>query len=93
MENDFIIDNKKCIGNALYIKKNKWLHHSSLLWDFDKDNMQFLKYPNKTPSYRNKRDHQNFLCSLNKYFPSKDDLKQSLISELTKRFIIKKPRF
>lgn len=34
------------------ITGKRWLHHTSLLWDFDPSNMRLLKHPAKAPVYR-----------------------------------------
>lgn len=70
-ENDYVIGSKKCGGNAQYIQKNRFVHHTTFLWDFKPALMDLLAYPKKTPSYRKGRCHEEFLCSLNKYFSSK----------------------
>lgn len=71
-ENDFAIGEKKCGGNALYIKKDRWLIHTSLLWDFDPAHMRLLKYPPKTPTYRQGRSHEEFLCKLSDVLPDQN---------------------
>ncbi len=68
-EHDFAIGEKKCGGNALYIKKDRWLIHTSFLWDYDPLKMQLLKHPPKTPAYRQGRSHEEFLCKLSDIFP------------------------
>jgi len=70
-ENDFIINNLKCGGNAQYIKKTRWLHHTSFLWDFCDKSMDYLLLPKKMPKYRKTRSHKNFLCRMKNYFPNK----------------------
>ncbi len=70
-ENDFVIGDKKCGGNALYIKKDRWLIHTSFLWDYTPERMQLLKHPPKTPPYRAGRSHDEFLCRLSDYYPCK----------------------
>ena len=77
-ENDYVIGDKKCAGNAQCIQKDRFSHHSSFLWDFDKKQMNYLLYPPKTPSYRKKRDHSDFLCKLKEFSPSKMDVINSL---------------
>lgn len=89
-ENDFTIGNFKCGGNAQYIKKERWLHHTSFLWDFDIKNMDYLLIPQKTPNYRKKREHKDFLCKLKNHFFSKNDFLEKLKKELKKNFILKK---
>ena len=69
-EQDYAIGNKKFGGNAQYLTKERWLHHSSLLWDFDINKINLLPMPKKQPKYRQKRSHEDFLCKLCDYFPS-----------------------
>ncbi len=66
-ENDYVIGNKKCGGNAQYIKKDRWLHHTSFLWNFKAEHMDYLLHPKKTPSYRSGRSHLDFLCGLEEH--------------------------
>lgn len=89
LENDYIIGNKKCGGNAQYIRKERWLHHTSFLWHFKKEYMQLLLHPPKTPSYRQGRDHLAFLTPLSAYFPSKEKWIEQLKSTLARRYSIK----
>jgi lipoate-protein ligase A len=63
-ENDYVIESKKVGGNAQYIQKTKWLHHTSFLYDFDEKNMDYLLMPKKVPSYREQRSHKDFLTTL-----------------------------
>jgi lipoate-protein ligase A len=79
-ENDFVLGEKKCGGNALYIKKDRWLIHTSFLWDYDPEKMALLKYPPKTPTYRQRRSHTEFICRLKDYFPSQESWIEKLRS-------------
>ena len=85
-ENDFVIGEKKCGGNALYIKKDRWLVHTSFLWDYDPARMNLLKHPAKTPKYREGRSHEEFVCRLSEHFADREiwieGLKKSLINRL-----------
>lgn len=87
-ENDFVIADRKCGGNAQYIKKDRWLHHTSFLWDYCEENMSYLLMPKKTPPYRQKRSHSDFLCRLSEYFSSKETIINNLKTALAKRFSI-----
>jgi lipoate-protein ligase A len=71
-ENDYVIGNKKCGGNAQYIKKDRWLHHTSFLWNFKPSHMELLLHPKKTPLYRKERSHTEFLTPLSSHSPNKD---------------------
>src|SRR3990167_4658155 len=66
-ENDYCIEDRKCGGNAQYIRKDRWLLHTSFLWDFEEKNMEALTLPQKQPHYRQKRSHTDFLCRLKGY--------------------------
>lgn len=89
-ENDYVFGERKFGGNAQYIKKDKWLHHTSFLWDYAEENMKYLLHPKKTPSYRAGRPHAEFLCRLNEFFPEKKVLIERFISELEKRYPIER---
>ncbi len=87
-ENDFVIGEKKIGGNAQYIKKHKWLHHTSFLWDYDEKKMDYLLHPKKTPPYRQGRTHADFLCRLKNYFDGRDQWIEGLIETLKKQYLI-----
>lgn len=88
IENDYAIGPKKCGGNAQYIQKDRWLHHTSFLWDYSEKNMTYLKLPEKRPKYRESRNHNDFLCRMKDFAPSKEHLIEQLKIELRKRFKI-----
>lgn len=46
---------RKFGGNAQAITSKRWLHHTSLLWDYDPRNMAVLTNPKKQPAYRQVR--------------------------------------
>lgn len=85
-ENDYVIENRKFGGNAQYLTKGRWLHHSSLLWDYQIENMRYLLMPAKRPEYRQNRLHDAFLCKLNEYFPTIHYLKETFLSSLPTSF-------
>ncbi len=84
-ENDYVIGDKKFGGNAQYLQKGRWLHHSSLLWDYSNEMMSYLLLPQKRPIYRKNRDHEKFLCSLKSHFLSPLHLLKTLLQELKKK--------
>ena len=89
LENDYIIQDQKCGGNAQYIRKDRWLHHTSFLWDYKAENMAYLQRPVKQPKYRQDRGHLEFLCRLkDQGHASAADLLDRLKGELVKRFYI-----
>ena len=88
IENDFVIDNKKVAGNALYIKKDRFLIHSSFLLDFEIEKINsYLLMPLKTPTYRNNRSHLEFLMPLKTFF-SKEHFTKKIKDQLKAIFEI-----
>ena len=64
---DYAIGERKFGGNAQAISKDRWLHHTSFLWDYYPERMALLKRPNKAPEYRAGRDHEEFIIPLKKF--------------------------
>lgn len=87
-EQDYAIGDLKCGGNAQYIRKDRWLHHTSFLWDYCEKNMRYLHLPSKRPKYRLDRDHSEFLCRLKEFAPSKEFLIDELKKELGRQFVL-----
>ncbi len=79
-ENDFVIGEKKCGGNALYIRKGRWLLHTSFLWDYRPERMALLHHPLKTPAYRSGRGHAEFCTTLKTHFAEKHEWIEKLKS-------------
>lgn len=88
-EHDYVIGDYKCGGNAQYLRKDRFVHHTSFLWDYQKELMDCLKQPPKMPPYRSGRHHTDFLCRLRDFFPTKEDFVDRVQSTLQKRFSIK----
>lgn len=88
MENDYAIGNRKFGGNAQYLCKGRWLHHSSLLWDFHLERMDYLLMPPKTPKYRQQRAHGDFLMRLRDVYHCRESFKQEIRKTLASRFVI-----
>jgi len=70
MENDYVFGKKKFGGNAQCITKKRWLHHTSMLHDYQDHLMEMLQMPVRKPEYREKRTHKDFLCKLKERYPS-----------------------
>jgi lipoate-protein ligase A len=83
--NDFALGDRKICGNAQYIRKDRWLHHTTFLWDFDSKNMEYLLHPPTEPSYREGRSHTDFLTKIKPYL-SKQDLCDAILDYLEKEF-------
>ncbi len=87
-ENDYCIGERKCGGNAQYIKKDRWLHHTSFLWDYSEANMGHLLMPAKRPKYRQDRSHSSFLTRMKDHAASADALIDRLKKSLVKQLYI-----
>ena len=87
-ENDYVIGDKKCGGNAQYIKKDRWLHHTSFLWDYSEKNMDYLLLPEKRPKYRHNRPHSEFLIPLKSQRMDRKSLMEKVKEALVKRLYI-----
>lgn len=87
-ENDYVIGDRKFGGNAQYFCRGRWLLHSSLLWDFKSENMNYLLYPPKVPKYRFNRSHDSFLTRLKEFHPSKEQVKSRLKRRLESHFSV-----
>lgn len=89
-ENDYVINEKKCGGNAQYLSKNCWVHHTTFLWDFADTNMDLLKMPERQPKYREKREHKDFLVKLSAFFPSMEELVDRITKTLEDKFEVER---
>jgi lipoate-protein ligase A len=87
-ENDYVLHSRKCGGNAQYIRKERWLHHTTFLWSYQQALMEYLLLPQKRPSYRQDRPHETFLCSLKSHFPKKTDFFTSFTDYLCSQYSV-----
>jgi lipoate---protein ligase len=63
---DLVIENRKFSGNSQRWLRNAFLHHGTILFDFDLSRIgQLLKQPTREPDYRNHRPHAEFVMNLN----------------------------
>ncbi|AAF39589.1 lipoate--protein ligase family protein [Chlamydia muridarum str. Nigg] len=73
-ENDYVFFDKKIGGNAQYIQKQRWVHHTTFLWDMNAQKLaRYLPIPQIQPSYRQNRSHNDFLTTIHPLFDSKED--------------------
>lgn len=76
-ENDYCVDGLKFAGNAQSISGGRFIHHSSILWNTDMEEMErLLKIPKRElqPEYRKGRGHRDFVRVLSDFV---DDKKSS----------------
>ncbi|KAL6583946.1 hypothetical protein OROMI_003235 [Orobanche minor] len=88
-ENDYVLGNRKFGGNAQSITKNRWVHHTSFLWDYEISNMGYLKLPKRAPEYRKARDHLEFICRMKDYFISRSNFIDRTIEAVGSQFLLK----
>lgn len=87
-ENDYVLAGRKWGGNAQSIIKGRWLHHSSLLWDYRSDYMDYLSLPPKIPAYRQGRSHNDFLCRLRDYWPQAHIFQEKILEQFSPFFTL-----
>ncbi|XP_072978238.1 uncharacterized protein [Typha angustifolia] len=87
-ENDYAFSSRKFGGNAQSITRKRWIHHTSFLWDYDTNNMDYLKLPTRAPKYRSTRSHVEFLCRMKEYVPSRSTFIERTIAALGKHFSV-----
>ncbi|KAM0893750.1 hypothetical protein ACQ4PT_024913 [Festuca glaucescens] len=87
-ENDYAFSHRKFGGNAQSITKDRWVHHTSFLWDYDVKNMSYLKNPQRAPEYRQARNHTDFLCRMSEYMSSRSDFTEGITAALGDHFTV-----
>lgn len=86
-ENDYTLGDKKIAGNAQYIQRFRWVHHSTFLWDMDIHKLsRYLPIPQKQPIYRKQRKHQDFLTTIRPWFPNKENFISKLKTSASSLF-------
>ncbi len=91
-ENDYAIKNRKIGGNAQYFTKERLLHHTTFLWDYQQARMDLLKMPPRVPEWRKTRSHADFVDRLKNYYPSIDTIKEKLLDVLGQHFSLSSSR-
>lgn len=62
---DLVRDNRKFSGNSQRWLKTAFLHHGTILYDFDLPALQrLLKQPTRQPEYRTQRSHEDFVANI-----------------------------
>ncbi len=62
---DLSVDGLKVSGNSLRCKRDHFLYHGTLLYDFDLSIVgELLRMPPRQPDYRAGREHGQFLANL-----------------------------
>lgn len=75
---DLVWNDRKVSGNSLRCKRNYFLYHGTLLYDFELSQVSsLLKIPQRQPEYRRQRSHDDFIANLP---VGADTLRQALIA-------------
>ena len=75
---DLVWSDRKFSGNAQRWLRGSFIHHGTLLYDFDLAMIgRCLRQPSRQPDYRQSRDHHDFVTNVPL---SAEQLKQSLVS-------------
>ncbi|CAM6120492.1 unnamed protein product [Calypogeia fissa] len=85
-EHDYVFNDHKFGGNAQSIIKDRWLHHTSFLWDYQESRMALLKLPQRAPLYRQARTHADFICRLQDFLPSRKYFMEAVVRGLKHHF-------
>lgn len=89
-EHDYVFGDLKFGGNAQSIIKERWVHHTSFLWDYNPQRMEYLKMPSKKPDYRGERNHKDFLTKLkDNNMPSINAFHDNIIEQLSTAYDVK----
>ena len=73
-DHDYAVGDRKVGGNAQAMAGDRWVHHTSWLWDFDPARMaRLLPLPKKVPEYRRGRGHDAFLVRLADVWEQSED--------------------
>ncbi|KAH8940832.1 hypothetical protein BDL97_14G005300 [Sphagnum fallax] len=88
LEHDYVLGDKKFGGNAQSIIKDRFLHHTSFLWDYQDFRMAYLKLPQRAPTYRLARPHSDFICRLKDYMPSREAFADYIVKAFERQFCL-----
>ena len=73
---DLVCVGKKFSGNAQRWLRNSFIHHGTLLFDFDLSKIErYLRHPSREPDYRESRRHSEFVGNL---AMTSDELKRAI---------------
>lgn len=85
-ENDFHIAQKKVAGHAIAQARGVSLLHTSWLFHYHPATMAALYHPPQEPSYRQGRQHTNFMGELRHFFSTPQALLQAVTEALKQHY-------
>lgn len=75
---DLVVNDRKFSGNSQRWLKHAFLHHGTILYDFNLERVQrLLKPPSRQPDYRSQRSHTDFVTNLT---ASRDKILRCLVA-------------
>lgn len=63
-DHDYALGDRKVGGNAQSVSRDRFVHHTSWLWDYAPERMALLALPAARPAYRGDRAHADFVGRL-----------------------------
>ncbi|MFT5169460.1 MAG: lipoate-protein ligase A [Lysobacterales bacterium] len=83
-----LMNNKKISGNAQKRGRNFVLHHGTIMYDFNLDNIaRYLGMPKDMPNYRDARTHLDFVANINM---TCDTIKKNIIKSFDESLKVSK---
>lgn len=71
------------------LARDRWVHHTSWIWDIYPSSLQLLSVPPKTPAYRGSRDHDSFVARVKDLAPptmSRERLELGMLTAMLSQF-------
>jgi lipoate-protein ligase A len=82
-EHDYALGDAKVGGNAQALSRERFVHHTSFLWDASAARLDLLRLPPKRPAWRADRAHAHFVGRLRERgVPSVDALGEAVVARL-----------
>ena len=76
---DYCLGERKIGGNAQALARDRFVHHTSFLYDYDEAEMaKYLRTPEKQPEYRQQRPHADFITRAAHLFPSPEAMADAM---------------
>lgn len=71
------------------LARDRWVHHTSWIWDIHPSSLRLLTVPPKTPAYREERDHDSFVARVKDLAPaamSRGRLERQVLAAMLSQF-------
>jgi lipoate-protein ligase A len=82
-EHDYALGDAKVGGNAQALSRERFVHHTSFLWDARAERLDLLRLPPQRPAWRADRAHAHFVGRLREHgVPSVDALGEAVVARV-----------